>query len=114
MDNSEIAKTLCMGLWGLIVFVGFLLMFLWAVWKGEFIFSSGKIRGTFARIIGVIGLMGLTAAAYWVIGSWALESNLPFTRLAGFVAALLVVFLLVIRFLSLFFWHSKESGRFKK
>jgi len=107
MNNSEIIKTICGGLFGLAVFIAFLLMFGWAAWKGDFIFRFGRIRGRLARIIGVIGLLGMAAGAYLVIGFYVFHTTPPFVSVAGFLFGLLLVMLLVVRFLSLFFWHSK-------
>jgi hypothetical protein len=56
LNYSEIVQKICWGLFGLAVFIGFLLMFAGAVWKGEFIFHGGHIRGKLARAIGLIGM----------------------------------------------------------
>jgi hypothetical protein len=108
MNISEIIQTICGVLFGLLVFIAFLLMFSWAVLKGEFIFSSGKIRGKLARIIGVIGLLGMIAGIYLAVSILVFHiEQPPLASIANFFFVLLIVVLLAVRFLSLFFWRSK-------
>ena len=108
MEASEITQTyLCGGLFGLLVYLIFFIMFGWAVLKGDFIFHSGRIRGGLARAIGVIGLVGITAGAYLAVSFLVFDTEPPFASTASFLCGLLFVVLLVVRFLSLFLWHSK-------
>ena len=82
-------------------------MFIWAVWKGNFIFHGGRIRGRLARVIGVIGLAGMAAGTYLMVSLFVFKTPPPFASFAGFLLGLLLVTLLVVRFLSMFMWHSK-------
>ncbi len=104
---SEILQTLCGILFGLLVFIGFLVMFGWAAFKGELIFNSGRIRGKPARVIGVIGLLGTTAGVYLAISLLVFHTEPPFESVTGFFVLLTFAIMLVLRFLSIFFWHSK-------
>ncbi len=107
MDNNEIIKYICGGLFGTALYVGFLLMFIWAAWKGVFIFHYGRIRGRLARVIGVIGLIGMAAGTYLTVSLLVFDTTPPFAGIASFLLGLLIVMLLVVRFLALFMWHEK-------
>ncbi len=104
MNNSEI---ICGGLISSLVYIGFLIMFVWAVWKGDFIFHYGRIRGKLARVIGAIGLLGMAAGAYLFVGNAVFDTNPPLASIAWFLVGLLIVMLFVVRFLALFMWHEK-------
>ena len=107
MNNDKIIQTICGGLFGLLIFVAFFLMFGWATLKGDLIFSGGRIRGRLARVLGVIGLLGITAGAYLAISVLVFNTQPPFTSVASFLFGLFIVVFLGVRFLSIFFWHSK-------
>jgi hypothetical protein len=107
MNNNEIIQNICGGLFGTALYVGFLLMFIWAAWRGDFIFHYGRIRGKLARVIGVIGLIGMAAGTYLMASLFIFDTIPPFAAVAGFLLGLLFVMLFVIRFLALFMWHEK-------
>ena len=107
MDNNKIIEYVCGGLFGTAVYVGFLLMFIWATWKSDFIFHYGRIRGRLARVIGIIGLIGMAAGTYLAVSLLVFDTTPPFAPVAGFLFGLLIVMLLVVRFLALFMWHEK-------
>lgn len=107
MNNSQILQSICGGIIGLLVFIMFGLMFGWAVAKGDFIFHYGRIRGKLARLIGVIGLLGITAGAYLAISYLVFDTQPPFVSLASFLFGIFFIVMIVVRFLSLFFWRSK-------
>ena len=104
MNNGNV---ICGGLIGSLAYIGFLVMFTWAVWKGEFIFHYGRIRGKFARVVGIIGLIGMAAGTYLMVSIFVFDKTPPFASIAGFLVGLLIVMLLVVRFLALFMWHEK-------
>ncbi len=104
MNNTEV---ICGGLIGSLAYIAFLVMFVWAVWKGDFIFHYGRIRGKLARGIGVIGLVGMAAGTYLVVSHFVFGITPPFAPVAGFLLGLLIVMLLVVRFLALFMRHEK-------
>ena len=106
MNNSEMTQTICGGLVGLLIYVAFFLMFGWAMLKGELIFHGGRIRGKLARVIGVIGLLGITAGAYLAISIFVFNTQPPFAWVAGILFGLFIIVALGVRFLSVFFWHS--------
>ena len=107
MNNDEIIKYICGGLFGAALYVGFLLMFIWAAWKGDFIFHYGRIRGKLARVIGVIGLIGMAAGTYLMVSLFVFDTTPPFAAIAGVLLGLAMIMLLVVRFLALFMWHEK-------
>jgi hypothetical protein len=100
MNSNEIIKYICGGLFGTALYAGFLLMFIWAVWKGDFIFHNGRIRGKLARVIGIIGLIGMAAGTYLTVSLFVFDTTPPFAAIAGFLLGLLIVTLLVARFLA--------------
>ena len=81
-------------------------MFIRAVWKSDFTFRFGKIRGKLARVIGVMGLLGMAAGTYLAVSLFVFDTTPPFASFAGILLGALLVMLLVVRFLSLFLWHS--------
>ncbi len=107
MGNNEIAQNFCLGLFGVAVYIGFLVMFTWATWKGDFIFHGGRIRGKLARVIGIFGLIGMTAGSYLLVSIFIFKTKPPFAPLAGLLLGLTFVMVLVVRFLSIFMWHQK-------
>jgi hypothetical protein len=102
MNNGEIIQTISGGLIVLLVFIAFFFMFGWAALKGDLIFRDGRIRGRLARVIGVIGLLGVTAGAYLAIGVLVFDTQPPFASLAGFLFVLFFVVALGMRFLTIF------------
>jgi len=107
MNNPQIIQTICGALFGLLVFSAFSLMFGRAVWKGDLIFHGGRIRGKLARILGVIGLLGIISGAYLAVSNLVFNTQPPFASIASLLFILFVVVLLGVRFLSIFFWHSE-------
>ena len=107
MGNNEITQNICLGLFGVAVYIGFLVMFTWGAWKGDFIFHGGRIRGKLARIIGIIGLIGMTAGTYLLVSIFIFKTTPPLASFAGLLFGLTVVMVLVVRFLSVFMWHQK-------
>ncbi len=107
MNNNEIIPKICTGLFGTALYIGFLVMFIWATWKGDFIFHGGRIRGKLARIIGIVGLIGMAAGTYLVVSLFVFKITPPLASIASLLLGLLFVMLLVVRFLSIFKWHSK-------
>jgi len=107
MGNNDIAQNICLGLFGVTVYIGFLVMFIWAVWKNDFIFHGGRIRGKLARVIGIIGLIGMTAGTYLLVSIFIFKTTPPFAPFAGLLFGLTLVMVLVMRFLSIFMWHQK-------
>jgi hypothetical protein len=99
-------QSICGGIFALIVFIAFFLMFGWAVLKGDLIFHGGRIRGRAARVIGVIGLLGIVAGAYLAISVLVFDVQPPFASLSGLLFGLFVVVTLAVRILLVFFWHS--------
>ena len=97
----------CGGLFGTALYVAFLLMFGWAAWKSDFIFHYGRIRGRLARVIGVIGLIGMAAGTYLMVSLFIFDRTPPFATIAGALVGLLLVMLFVVRVLALFMWHEK-------
>jgi len=103
LNYGDIVKTIFLGFVGL----AFFLMFVWAVWKGEFIFHGGYIRGKVARAIGIIGLVGMAAGLYLIVSFWAFKTTSRLALFAGLLCGLSLVILLAVRFLSIFIRHSK-------
>jgi hypothetical protein len=102
MDSSEIIIPLCGGLIGLMVFTGFFLIFGWATLKRDLYFHGGRIQGKMARVIGVIGLLGLTASAYLGIYILLFKTQPPFAMAAIFLSILFIVVVLGMRLFSIF------------
>ena len=94
------------GLVGLLLYIAFFLMFGRAILKSDLIFHGGRIRGRLARIIGVIGLLGITAGAYLGINVLVFKIEPPFASVALVLFGLFIVVALAVRLLSIFFWHS--------
>jgi hypothetical protein len=88
-------------------YIGFLSMFIWAIWKKDYLFHGGRIRGRLARAIGVIGLIGLAAGTYLLVSLYIFQTIPPFASLAGLLVGLLIVTVLVVKFLSIFMGRSK-------
>jgi hypothetical protein len=114
MDSSEIIIPVCGGLIGLVVFSGLFLMFGWATLKRDLFFHGGRIQGKMARLIGVIGLLGLTANAYIGIYILAFKTQPPFALAAIFLSILFIVVVLGMRIFSIFsgikkFCHKKRN-----
>ena len=107
MHDSDMTQTICGGLISVLFYIVFFLMFGWATWNGDLIFHGGRIRGRLARVIGVIGLLGITAGAYLGISFFVFNLEPPFAGVASFLFGLFVIVVLVVRFLSIFFWRSK-------
>lgn len=99
-------QSICGGLFVVVVFITFLVLFGWAVLKGDLIFHGGRIHGRVARVIGVIGLLGIIAGAYLAISVLVLGIQPTFAPLASLLLGFFVVVIVAVRFLSVFFWHS--------
>ena len=107
MINHEILQSIFGWLFAIIVYVGFFFMYFRAITKHELLFHGGIIRGRLARVLGVIGLSGITAGAYLAISTEILHlQEPPGFPLAVGLFILFVVMGLTTRFLSIFFWHS--------
>jgi len=106
-NDTVVISYICGGLFGAVAYIGFLVMFIYAVWKGDYIFHYGRVRGKTARAIGVIGLVGMAAGTYLLIGYAFFHTNPPFSSIAWLFFGLLLVVLFFVRFLSLFMWHDK-------
>ena len=105
MKNNEIIYNICFGLFGVVLYIGFLLMFIRATWKGDFIFHGGRIRGKLAKIIGGFGLIGMAAGTYLLIGHVFFDTQPPFASTAWFLVGLMLVILFIVKTLALFMWH---------
>ncbi len=107
MGNNEVTQNVCLGLFGVSVYIGFLVMFTWAAWKGDFIFHGGRVHGKLARVIGIIGLIGMMAGTYLLVSLFIFKTTPPLASFAGLLFGLSFVMVLVVRFLSVFMWHQK-------
>lgn len=101
MNYGDIVKTIFLGFVGL----AFFWMFVRAIWKGEYAFHTGYIRGKVARAIGIIGLAGMAAGLYLIVSFWAFKTTPPLASFAVLLCGLSFVTLLAVRFLSIFIWH---------
>lgn len=107
MNNNEIIGHVFGGLLGTIIYVAFMIVFIRAAWKGDLILRFGRIRGKLARVIGVIGLIGMAAGTYLIGSLKIFDKTPPFATIAGLLLLLLFVTLFVVNLLSLFMWHEK-------
>ncbi|HJR78598.1 MAG TPA: hypothetical protein VJ821_00915 [Anaerolineales bacterium] len=107
MNSTEIIPTICGSLFGTLIYVLFFWMFFRAIVKNELVFHGGTIRGSLARIIGVIGIVGIQAGAYLVISLLIFDTEPPGMPVAAFLFGLFCVVMIGVRFLSIFFWHTK-------
>ena len=107
MTNDKIIIYVCGGLFGGLAYIGFLAMFGWAAWKGDYIFHYGRIRGKLARAIGIVGLSGMAAGTYLAVSILVFDTTPPFAGVAWGLVGLLFAMLFIVRFLALFMWHEK-------
>ena len=77
-------------------------MFFRAIFKNELIFRGRRIRGRLAQILGVIGMLGITAGGYLVIGLKVFHTEPPFIPVAVILFALFVFMSFVLRLWSIF------------
>jgi hypothetical protein len=105
MDNKEIIQNICLGLFGAAVLIGFLMMFILGIWKSDFGFHGGRIRGKLARLVGVIGLVGIAAGTYLSVSLFLFDTTPPLATVAGLLVLLLIITLLMVRFLAIFMRH---------
>lgn len=101
MMPEEVIQSVCIGLLGGLLYIRLLWMFGEAAWRGVFSFRLGEIQGNPARLIGVIGLLGMVSFAYLGVGVY-LDSQPPLWLLAGFFLALAVVMVLAVSIFGLF------------
>lgn len=107
MSNTEIIKTICSGLFGFIVWLVLLYMYIRAIINKQLLFHGGVIRGVLARIIGIIGVVGITAGAYLGCCLFILNIKPPGIYFALSLIVLFFITAFVLRFLSIFLKRSK-------
>lgn len=100
-------QAVCGSLISIVFFIVFFIMYFRAITKNELIFRGGVIRGKLARVLGVIGLLGISAGAYLATGYLVFNTEPPGVMVAAFLFGMFVIMALSVRFLSIFFWHSK-------
>ncbi len=101
MMSEEITQTVCAGLLGAALYLRVLWMFGEAALRGVFAFRADEIEGKPARVIGVIGLLGMVSFLYIGFGVY-LDNQLPLWPVAGFFVALTVVMVLALGIFALF------------
>lgn len=99
--SEEAVLSICAGLLGAALYLRVFWMFGEAAFRGVFIFRLGDIDGKPARVIGVIGLLGMVSFAYLGVGVY-LDRQPPLWPLAGFFLALAVVMVLAVSIFGLF------------
>jgi hypothetical protein len=92
MNNHEIKTTICGGFFSMLAYILFFLEFARAIVKGELMFYDGTIHAWLARIIGVIGILGMMAGAYLgisnVVFHEVFDTASPFTWVLIFLFSL--------------------------
>lgn len=99
--SEAVVQSVCAGLLGAALYLRAFWMFGEAAWRGVFAYRLGEIQGKPARVIGIIGLLGMISFAYLGIGFY-FDSRPPLWLLAGFFLALAVVMVLAVSILGLF------------
>ena len=107
MDNGEIFSTICGVSVGIVFFSLFLLMFVQAIRRGKLVFHGGIIYGWPARVVGVIGLLGIVSCLYLILGYEVFHTELPCTPVAIFLMCLASFILLALKFTSVF-WRRRK------
>ena len=103
MISEEVTQTVCAGLLGAALYVRVFLMFGEAAWHGVFTYRLGEIEGKPARVIGVIGVLGMVSFLYIGLGVYLdTLTLLPLWPVAGFFMALTVVMALALGIFGLF------------
>ena len=114
MNYSEIIQTICGGSFSILIYVMFFWMFYLAIFKKDFTFHGGRIHGQLARILGIIGMLGITAGGYLAISYLVFHTEPPLMPVAAFLFALFGFMAIGVRFLSGFFgllktlWHLRK------
>ena len=98
MDTNEIIRIIFGTLFGVLLYVGFIMMFVRAAWKGDFVFRYGRIRGKLAKIIGWVGMLGMVAGTYLAVSIFVFDTTPPLAIIAGFLVGLLFLTLLLVKF----------------
>lgn len=93
--SDEGVQLVCAGLLGAFFYARFFFMFYEAALRGSFSFRLGEINGNPARVIGIIGLLGLISALYIGLSDF-LEIRLPLWPVASVFLALAVLMVLVV------------------
>jgi sterol desaturase/sphingolipid hydroxylase (fatty acid hydroxylase superfamily) len=101
MMSEEVTQTVCAGLLGAALYLRVLWMFGEAAFRGVFAYRLGEIQGKPARVIGVIGVLGMVSLLYIGLGV-ELNRQLPLWLVAGFFLALMVVMVLAVSLFGLF------------
>ena len=101
MMSEDVTLTICAGLLGAALYLRVLWMFGEAAFRGVFAYRLGEIQGKPARVIGVIGLLGMVSFAYLGVGVY-FDIRPPLWLLAGFFLALMVVMVLAVSIFGLF------------
>ena len=107
MSNTEIIKTICFVIFGFIVWSALLYMYIRAIINKELLFRGGVIRGVFAQIIGIIGVVGITAGVYLGFCLFVLNIKPPGIYFALSLIGLFFITAFGVRFLSIFLKRSK-------
>ncbi|PKN91170.1 MAG: hypothetical protein CVU44_20635 [Chloroflexi bacterium HGW-Chloroflexi-6] len=101
MISEEVTQTICAGLLGAALYLRVFWMFGEAALRGVFAFRADEIQGKPARVIGVIGLLGMLSFLYIGLGVY-LDTQPPLWPVAGFFAALMVVMVLALGIFAIF------------
>lgn len=99
--SDEVIQSVCAGLLGAALYLRVLWMFGEAAFRGVFAYRLGEIQGKPARVIGVIGLLGMVSFAYLGVGVY-FDIRPPLWLLAGFSMALAVLIVLAVSIFGLF------------
>ena len=99
--SEEVIQSICAGLLGAALYIRVFLMFGEAAWRGVFSFSADEIQGKSARVIGVIGLLGMVSFLYAGLNVY-LDTLLPLWPMAAFFMALMVVMVLALGIFTIF------------
>ncbi len=99
--SEEVIQSICAGLLGAALYIRLLWMFGDAAWRGVFSFRLGEIQGKPARVIGVIGLLGMISFAYLGVGFY-FDIRPPLWPVAGFFLALAVLMVLAVSLFGFF------------
>jgi hypothetical protein len=106
MNNSQLAGKLVVGILGLLFYALCFSLFHRAIFREEFIFRGGIIRGSLVRILGIIGMLGITAGAYLGISFAVFHVEPPGMPVAMFLLIFFGFMMISLKFLSIF-WHPK-------
>ena len=106
MDKNQIVGYLIVGILGLFFYLLFFFTFHKAIFKEELVFRGGIIRGRLARILGIIGMLGIIAATYLGISIAVFHFEPPGKPVAMFLLLVFAAMMIILRFLSIF-WHPK-------